>query len=108
MLDVTVPSGSVPSSNIDLGTDEVWAGVISPSDWVTSDINVQITQDNGANWAYLNAASSSRQGYFTPEQASRAFIMELALTNITPRNFKIASVNDQLTSKTLTLLIMDV
>lgn len=109
MLDVTIPSGALtPSTNIDLGVDEVWVGVISPSNWVTSDINAQITQDNGASWAWIEAGANSKQGYFPVQQASRGYIKDSVLSNIAPRNFKIASVNDQLTSKTLTLLIMDV
>lgn len=107
MLDVTVPSGALtPSTNIDLGEDEVWVGTISPSNWVSSDINAQITRD-GTNWTWIESGAGVKQGYFDALDASRAFMMQMALTTITPRNFKIASVNDQLTSKTLTLLIMD-
>src|SRR5687767_4196909 len=107
-LDVTIPTGAGgASAAIQLAANEVLVAVITPSDWVTSDIEGQITPDNGSTWVTIYSGAATTQKYFTPTQASRAFFYSSGLSHIALRHFKLVSINSQTATKTLTLVIVE-
>lgn len=90
-----------------VNSNEVFVATVTPSDWVSSDLEAYITPDNGVTWVPVYSTSSATQKYFAALAASRAHYYSTGLSHIGLRHFKLKAVNDQLQDKTLTLYFVE-